>query len=116
MNFILHYGGDLKEGKTRDLQAWLNANEKEYANAMPEGVKYLGIYFAMFTSDRTAGTVHMLLQTDSYGAQDKLAAAGLGDSLYAKLNDELFSMFDQQSPNWTSSLYKSVVDATIFGE
>ncbi len=116
MNFILHYGGDLKQGKSRELQAWLDANEKEYANSMPEGIKYLGTYFAMYSSDKAGGAVHSLLQLDSYGAQDNLAAAGKQDTLFAKLNNELFEMFDDQSDNWTTSLYKSVTDATIFGE
>jgi len=116
MNFILHYGGDLKQGKARELQAWLDANEKEYANSMPEGIKYLGTYFSMYTSDKTGGGVHQLVQIDSYGAQDRLAAAGREDGLFGKLQNELFSMFDDQSQNWTSALYKSVTDATIFGE
>lgn len=116
MNFILHYGGDLKKDKARELQTWLDANEKEYANSMPDGTKYLGTYFAMFTSDKTGGAVHQLVQVDSYGAQDRLAEAGKQDGLFGKLQNELFSFFDDQSQNWTSALYKSVTDATIFGE
>lgn len=116
MAFIAQFGGDVKAGKTRELQEWLAANEKEYANSMPEGARYLGTYFAIFHSDKEAGACHTFLELESYGTQDALADEGRGDGTYGKLTNELFEFFEQGAPNWTSALYKRVVDATLFGE
>ena len=65
----------------------------------------------------------MVISTDALSQnckrchQDDLAAAGKDpDSVYGKLVNEYVSFFDQQSENWTSALYKSVTDATLYGE
>ena len=116
MAFIVQYGGDIKEGKTREFQAWLEANEKELANAHPSGTRYIGTYFSIY-ADKGAGQVHSFVELDSYGAQDALAGAGKDmNSVYGKLVNEYAGFFDQSSDNWTSALYKSVVEATVFGE
>ncbi len=115
MRFIAHLGGDLQEGKYREFQDWLIANEKEYADSMPEGVKYLGTFFAVYTTDKSGGFVHMFTELDSYGAQDELAALGRSDSTYGRLTNELMAFFDQQSGSWTNALYKQAVDATLYG-
>ena len=116
MGFIAHLAGDLKEGKSREFQAWLEANEKELANSHPPGARYVGTYFAIYGQKGT-GDVHTLIEMDSYGTQDDLAAAGKDpDSVYGKLVNEYVSFFDQESDNWTIALYKSVTDATLYGE
>lgn len=116
MAFIAHIAGDLKEGKTREFQQWLGANEQGFANAHPDGARYIGTYFSIY-GDRSAGSVHTLVEMDSYGTQDTLAAAGRDpDSVYGKLLNELVAFIDQQSSNYTQALYKSVTSATIYGE
>ena len=115
MTFIAHMGGDLKEGKSREFQEWLAANEKDLANSHPPGAKYIGTYFAIFGQKGT-GDVHTLIEMDSYGTQDDLAAAGKEDSVYSRLVNEYVSFFDQESENWTNALYKSVTEATLYGE
>jgi hypothetical protein len=117
MAFIAQFGGDLKEGKTREFVEWLNANEKEYANAHPEGARYIGTYFSIFQSDKKSGSVHTFVELESYGTQDAMAAAGRdADSVYSKLLNEATSFFDPKSENWTQSLYKKATDATLYGE
>lgn len=116
MAFIIQQAGDVKEGKTRELQEWLAANEKELANSMPPGARYLGTYFAIYHSDKTAGSVHTLIEIESYGTQDTLAEMGRGDTVLARLTNELFEFFEPTPTIGTNALYKAVVDATIYGE
>ena len=116
MAFIAHLAGDLKEGKAREFQQWLEANEKDLANAHPEGARYIGTYFSIY-GDRSAGSVHTLVELDSYGTQDALAAEGRNpDSVYGRLVNEVVSFLDQQSANYTQALYKAVTDATLYGD
>ena len=117
MAFIMQRGGDVKEGKVREFVDWLNANEKELANAHPPGAKYLGTYFAIYTSEKSGGTVHTFIEMENYGTQDALAAEGNNpDSLYAKLINEMIPFFDQKSSSWTNALYKRATAATLYGE
>lgn len=116
MAFIIHQAGDVKEGRLRELQEWLAANEKELANSMPPDARYLGTYFAIYHSDKTAGAVHTLIEIESYGTQDVLAEMGRGDTVLARLTNELFDFFEANSTLGTNALYKKVTDATIYGE
>ena len=117
MAFIAQYGGDIKEGRTRELQTWLEANEKELANAHPPGAKYLGTYFSVYTSEKKGGQVHTFIEMESYGTQDALAQAGKdADSVYSKLLNEFVDFYDSGSDNWTQALYKRVTAATMYGE
>ena len=117
MAFIVQFGGDIKEGKTGEFVEWLNSNEKELANAHPAGTKYLGTFFAIYTSEKTAGNAHTFVEMENYGSQDALAAAGKDpDSLYGKLVNEMVSFYDQSSNNWTQALYKRATAATLWGE
>lgn len=116
MTFIAQFGGELKEGKAHEFQEWLNSNEKDLANAHPEGSRYLGTYFAIY-GDRYAGSVHIFLELDSYGVQDALAEAGRDpDSVYGKLLNEMIGFLDPTTNNGTSALYKSVTAATLYGD
>lgn len=110
-------GGDIAKGKTREFVEWLNANEKEFANAHPEGAKYLGTYFAIYSSEKSGGSVHTFIEMENYGTQDAMAAAGNDpDSVYGKLLNEAFEFFDQDGSNWTNALYKRATAATVYGE
>lgn len=116
MSFIAHMGGDLEPGRMREFQQWLAANEQAVAEAHPEGTRYIGTFVAIY-SQKGTGTIHTLIEMDSYGAQDALAAAGMDtDSAYGRLVNEYVSFFDQQSENYTNALYKRVTDATLFGD
>lgn len=116
MTFIAQFGSDLKEGKAAEFQAWLNTNEKEFANSHPEGARYIGTYFTIY-GDRHSGGVQFFVEMDSYGTQDALAAEGQNpDSVYGKLLNEMVGFLDQTSDNGTSALYKSVTAATLWGD
>lgn len=116
MSFIAHLAGDLKEGKQREFQEWLEANERALADAHPEGARYIGTYFAVYAQKGT-GSVHTLVEMESYGTQDAMAAAGRdASSAYGRLVNEMVGFIDQQSDNWTNALYKKVTAATLYGD
>ncbi len=116
MAFIAQYGGELKEGKTRAFIEWLESNEKELANAHPEGSRYIGTYFAIFSSEKSGGSVHTFVEMENYGTMDVLAEAGKGDGVYAKLLSEMGTYFDQGSSDYTNALYKKATAVTYWGD
>ena len=74
MRFVQIQGGDIVEGKMGAFLEWLNANEEALAAAHPDGAEYMGTYFAVASSEKSAGSVYWLVGMDSYGTQDVLAA------------------------------------------
>ena len=113
MDFILEMGYDVKDGKMVEFQQWLSENEKEYAQSMPDGCEYIGTYVTVFTSEKDAGSVRSLFKLDSYGAQDRLAAAGREDTVFAQLAKESIAFMDTEG-DWSQVLMKAVVDATLW--
>ncbi len=114
MRFILALGNDLKPGSGREAQEWLAANEEKLAAAAPEGSTYMGTFFAVHTSEKSAGSTFTLWGLDSYGAQDALAAAGKSGPL-ADLGNQWFTFVDNDNAaNWSSILLKSAVEATMW--
>lgn len=117
MHFMSIQGYDINEGRMGEFQAWLRDNEKELAQSMPEGVEYVGTFVAPFSSEKKAGSVFTVAKLDSYGAQDRLAAAGLGDGPFRELWTEAIGFMDQsRDANWSNFLLKSLTDATIIGD
>ena len=117
MRFIVEQGFDVKEGKVREYQEWLQANEDEIVTHCPEGIEYLGTYTAIYTSEKSAGTFKSYWQMDSYAAHDRFAAAMREDSRFSELIGEATSFVDQANDaNWSNSLFKAVVDASVWGE
>ena len=114
MKFINVFGGDLKERKTSEFVAWLEANEQSLADAQPEGTEYMGTYFAVLGGAAGAGSVYTLVGMDSYGAMDALAGAG-GE--YNRLVNEIIGFFDQSnSGNRSQILLKKATEATTYGD
>ena len=114
MEFIQILSGDVKQGKTRDLQEWLGANEAKLAETAPDGAEYIGTYFAMYSSEKDMGSAFSLMRMENYGTQDKLAAE-VGTP-FGDLLNELVDFFDQgPDANWGSILLKRVTDASIYG-
>src|SRR5579859_7310949 len=74
MRFIQVQGGSVRTGSHKAFQEWVEANEQKLAAAYPEGTSLLGIYAAVFSSEKEAGSYFTLEQVDSYAALDKLAA------------------------------------------
>jgi hypothetical protein len=114
MQFIHEQGFDVREGEERAYQRWLVDNEEAIAAACPEGVEYLGSFYAIFSDTRTAGTYRMLWRYDSYGAQDRMAAEMAGDTDMARLVHEGIQFLDMSNDrNGSNQLLKLVTDSTI---
>lgn len=114
MQFIHEQGFDIREGEEHAYQRWLAENEAALAAACPEGVEYLGTFYAIFADTRAAGTYRMLLRYDSYGAQDRMAAEMAGDTELARLVHEGVRFIDMSNDrNQSNELLKLVTDSTI---
>jgi hypothetical protein len=116
MRFISESGYSVKLGQEEAHQRWLEQNEAALASSMPEGVKYLGTFVTVASSEKQSGFYKSYLELDSYGAQDRLAAANKdASSDFGRLMREIsaFGDYDYAAP-WSSGLYKAVVDASIF--
>jgi hypothetical protein len=116
MRFIQETGFSTKTNMTPDLQQWVAANFDRFAASYPEGMELIGIFVTVFTSEKNAGDVRMLERLDSYGALDRMAAAGKdlnGD--FGRLFHEFLSFMDPTSTAaWSATLLKDMVDATVF--
>ena len=116
VRFIQEGGFTIKVGQEEAHQKWLMENEERLAKAHPEGSRYLGTFSVVFTTDKEAGMYRSLVEFDSYGAIDKIAAAAKdASSEFGKLMREwsAFGDWDVHAP-WSNGLYKAVVDATLW--
>jgi len=116
MRFIQEFGFTVKLGQEEAYQQWLIENEAALAASSPEGVKHLGVFITVYSSEKQAGFYRQFAELDSYAAMDRLAAAMKDEkSEFGRLNREAskFGDYDLNAP-WSSSLHKAVIDATIF--
>ena len=116
MRFIQEFGFTVKLGQDEAHQQWMAKNEEKYAKAHPEGVRYLGTFATVFSTDKQAGSYRTFIELDSYAALDRLAAASKDStSKFGKLSREWsrFGDFDLNAP-WSQGLFKAVIDATIW--
>jgi hypothetical protein len=116
MRFIQETGFSTKTNMTPSLQQWVAANFDRFAASYPAGIKLIGIFVTVFTSEKTAGEVRVLEQLDSYAALDRMAAAGKDlDGEFGRLFHEFLSFMDPTSTAaWSATLLKDMVDATVF--
>ena len=86
------------------------------ARTHPEGTRYLGTFVTVYSSEKHAGEYRVFIEMDSYGAQDRLAAAGKdAESEHGRLLRDVRQFIDNDpSLPWSSALHKAVVDATIW--
>ena len=116
MRFIQEFGYTVRIGQDEAHQKWLVENEKKLAKVHPKGTKYMGTFVVIFSTDKQSGNYRSFVELDSYGAMDKLAAAGKDPtSDFAMLMKEwsAFGDYDLNAP-WSQGLFKAVVDATIW--
>jgi hypothetical protein len=116
MRFIQEYGYTVKVGQEEAHQKWLLDNDHALAKSMPEGTRYIGTFAVVFSSEKNAGWYRTLIELDSYGAMDKLAALNKDpNSEYGRLLRESaqFGDYDLAAP-WSNALLKDVIDATIW--
>jgi hypothetical protein len=117
MDFVNEMGFDVKQGKAREFQEWLREHEKEFAEEAPEGWEYIGTYAVVLSTEK-AGDFRQLWRHHSYAAMDTWAAAMQEGGPSAALYDEMFMRFVDQERGapFSQSIYKAVVDASIWGE
>lgn len=116
MRFISEFGFSIKLGQEEAYQDWLAENEAKFAAAAPAGVKYIGTFVMVYSSEKNSGFYKSYLEFDSYGAMDTMAAASKDESSeWSRLwrEQSKFGDYDWNAP-WSNGLYKAVVDATIF--
>ena len=116
MEFIQESGYSIRLGKEEEFQRWLEANEDRLAKAYPKGCEYIGTFVVVSTSEKTAGGWRTLERLDSYGAQDRLAAAAKDTkSTFHKLWREAAAFFDPaREAHWSQTLVKRATDASIW--
>lgn len=114
MDFIDVQGYTIKKGRLGEFQTWLAAHEDDLRKLSPQGTEYRGTYAVTHTSEKKAGSVWTLWHLDSYGAQDTMAAAGKADGPFRDLVLQFLDFVDQDSDNWSQTLLKAVVDATMY--
>jgi hypothetical protein len=116
VRFIQEFGYTVKVGQEEAHQKWLMENEERLARAHPEGIRYMGTFAVVMSTDKQAGNYRSFLELDSYAALDRLAAAGKdGSGEFGKLMREWsgFGDYDLDAP-WSQGLFKAVVDATLW--
>ena len=117
MDFLNVSGFSVLPGKNLELQAWVRANSAALAQAMPEGIELVGIYAAMFSSEKHSGDYRLIFRLDSYGAMDRFSAAMGEDKELARLMDELGNFGDLRlGADRSDELLKSVADITIWAD
>lgn len=116
MRFMMEYGYSVPVGMEEEHQRWLEANEQAVADACPEGVRYIGTFATVLSTEKGAGYYKTYLELDSYGAQDRLAAATKDAAAdFGRLMRDVSRFFATEwDAPWSQGLYKAVVDATIF--
>jgi len=116
MRFIQEFGYTVKVGQDEAHQRWLLENDQALAKSMPDGTRYMGTFAVVFSSEKNAGSYRILVELDSYGAMDTLAALNRdSNSEYGRLLRESakFGDYDLAAP-WSNTLMKDVIDATIW--
>lgn len=116
MRFIQEIGFTVKIGQEEAYQQWLVDNEAALAASSPEGVRHIGVFVTVYSTEKHAGFYRLFAELDSYAALDRMAAAMKDPtSDFGRLNREAsqFGDYDLSAP-WSSGLHKAVVDATVF--
>ncbi len=116
MKFIQEFGFTVKIGQEEAQQKWLIENDERLRKAAPAGSKYIGTFITVYSSEKHAGGYRVLMELDSYGAMDALAATMKDQkSDWNKLVSEQSKFVDTDwNLPWSNELLKNVVEATIW--
>jgi len=116
MTFIEEWGFTLKVGQEEAFQQWVIANEDALKETSPQGSEYLGIYAAVYTTEKQAGSYKLLVRHDSYADLDTAASAGKdANSEFGRLSRDLVKFWSAaDTAPWSRTLLKSIVEATVF--
>ena len=117
MDFLNIGGFDVRPGENVAFQKWVRENIEALRDNMPQGTELVGIYAAMFTSEKDTGQYRVIMRLDSYGAMDTFAAAAAEDPELVRLLGEMASFGDVRiGAGGSGELLKSVVDITIWAD
>ena len=116
MALIEEFGFTVRDGQEEAFQKWLEENEERFREVHPPGIRYLGTYGVVFSSEKQAGLYRVLLELDNYGSIDTMSTALKdADSEFGRMVRE-HSSFTTADPNmpWSQSLYRTVVDMAVY--
>ncbi|MEM7119178.1 MAG: hypothetical protein AAF614_42565 [Chloroflexota bacterium] len=114
MDFLYTVGFDVPAEQEHAFRSWVQQNLAAWSEAMPEGIKMVGIYSDIFSSEKGSGRYKIVLQLDSYGAMDKLGNQEV-DETFTKLMNEFNGFHDVRiGAGESNSLMKSVADIVIW--
>jgi hypothetical protein len=117
MDFLGISGFDVQPGKSRELQEWVRTNSTAISENLPEGIKLVGVYATMFSSEKHSGHYRIVWRFGSYGDMDRFAAAIGENPELGRLLDELGSFEDVRiGADFSNELLKSVADITIWAD
>ncbi len=117
MNFIIENGADVKDGKAKEFQQWLQEHEDEIREATPDGVEYIGTFWTIFGSDVAGGSCRVLWGADEYAGLDVWVGAMEAGGRFAELIAQHADFMDQRNEAASSNaIRKSVTAATVWGE
>ncbi len=117
MEFLNISGFSIPPGKSRDFQAWVRANSDALAKAAPEGIELVGIYAAIFSSEKASGAFKIVWRHQSYGDMDRFSEAAAQEGEFSRLLDELGAFTDVRlGAHSSNELLKSVSDISIWAD
>lgn len=116
MRFIQEWGYTVKVGQEAAHQEWLIANDAAIRDSAPEGMRYIGTFAVIFSTEKQSGGYRMLYELESYAAMDAGAAANKAvDHPWSRLTRDWSRFLDTDlAAPWSNGLLKNVVDATIW--
>ena len=116
MRFIQEWGYTVKLGQEAAHQQWLIDNEAAIGASAPDGMRYIGTFAVVFTTEKQSGAYRMLYELDSYGAMDAGAAANKDpDHPWSRLSREWSRYIDTDlAAPWSNGILKNVIDASVW--
>lgn len=116
MKFIHQQGYTVRAGQDEAHQRWIVENDDALRAASPPGLRYIGTFGVIFSSEKTGGGYIRLVELESYAAMDTWAEAMKDPtSEWARLNIEREQFLDPDvgSP-WSNGLWKNLVGAAVW--
>ena len=108
-------GFTAKQGKSAELIAWVQANERRLRETAPEGIEYVGIYGNVFFSEKHTWDTWFVVGMDNYAAMDTWAA--MPGTPFGDLVEEFFTFMDPAKDADTSHfVLKSAAVVTVWGD
>jgi len=89
---IVHF--NVKEDKNNEFKKWILKNQKDFANALPAGWKYLGCYYTIFHMGKHEWQIRY--EIDNLAAYDKLRE--YEDEMFNRLLSKIYGFINPNIP------------------